>query len=50
MIIMDILTLPWIQEEQLSATGEKIERTQSIGKLRQLGLPCNSVNNWPCLI
>ena len=28
MITMDILPLPWIQEEQLSATGEKIERTQ----------------------
>ena len=30
MITMDILPL---QEEQLSATGEKIERTQSISKL-----------------
>ena len=43
MITIDILPLPRIQEEQLSATGEKLERTQSFGKLPQLGLPCTNL-------
>ena len=30
---MDIIPLPWIQEEQLSATEEKLECAQSIGKI-----------------
>ena len=47
MITMDILPFSWIQEKQLSATGEI---KYSIGRLPQLGLPRNSVNNWPCLI
>ena len=43
MITMDILPFTRIQEEQLSATGENIERTQSLSKLPQLGLPCNNL-------
>ena len=43
MITLDILPLPRIQDEHLSATGEKLERTQSFGKLPQLGLPGNNL-------
>ena len=50
MITTGILPLPRIKEEQLSASGQKLKGTQSIGKLPQLGYPCNNVNNWSCLI
>ena len=33
MIYMDILPLPRIHEEQLSAAGERLESAQSIGTL-----------------
>ena len=36
MITTGILTLTRIQEEQLSASAQKLKRTQSIGKLPQL--------------
>ena len=37
MITTIILPLPRIQEEQLSASGQKLKGTQGIGKLPQLG-------------
>ena len=37
MITTGILTLPRIQEEELSASGQKLKGTQKIGKLPQLG-------------
>ena len=37
MITTGILTLPQIPKEHLSASGQKLKGTQSIGKLPQLG-------------
>ena len=50
MIYMDILPLPRIHEEQLSAAGERQESAQGIGTLSHWGLPTNSENSWTCLI
>ena len=36
-LAIHILPLTRIQEEQLSATGEKLKRTQNIGKVPKLG-------------
>ena len=33
MTTTDILPVPWIEEEQLSASGQKLKGTQSSGKL-----------------